>query len=109
MYNPETRNGAVLVFDSFDGGGPEYSVIVEDNSIVTFEMVRKYNNPDHDKMCGSAYDVIITVIGLKQGKTSVKIECRSPIADNYDALYDAEVAQDLSVTIAEREKTEIII
>ena len=59
-------------------------------------------------MCGSGYEVNISFIGLKPGKTTATVECRSTIADNYDAVYDITVDDDLSITVAEREIKDLI-
>ncbi len=107
LYVPETDKTASLTFDSFDGGGPSYKVVIDDPSIVTYDQTKHYHNENHDEMAGSGYTVKIEFFGLKEGKTTVKIECRSPIADNFDAIYDVEVDGDLSVKITERETVEI--
>ena len=103
----DNSNGALLTFSSFDGGGPEYDVIIDDAEIVGCEQVREYYDRNHDEMCGSGYEVIITFVGKKPGKTTAKIECRSPIAENFDYLYDVEVKEDLSVVLNLYEQTEI--
>ena len=92
-------NKAELSFESFDGGGPEFKVVLEDESIVSYESFRKYNNPDHEEMGGSGYLVKIRFTGLKQGETAMTIEERSPIADNLDHLYKLKVNEDLQVEI----------
>ena len=90
-----------LRFDSFDGGGPEYNVIIKDESIVSYTAVREYAKADHDMMTGAGYDMVYTFTGLKPGKTDMLIEARSPIADNYDINYRITVNEDLSVKIEE--------
>lgn len=103
-YIPEQKKETVLKFHSFDGGGPSYSVKIEDKSIADCKQTRRYYNPNHENMCGSGYDVNISFIGLNPGKTTAKIECRSPIADNYDAVYDIVVLDDLTVSLTEKER-----
>lgn len=90
-----------LRFDSFDGGGPEYNVIIKDESIVSYTAVREYAKADHDMMTGAGYDMVYTFTGLKPGKTDMLIEARSPIADNFDINYRITVSEDLSVKIEE--------
>lgn len=97
------NNKSELSFESFDGGGPEFKVILEDESIVSYESVRKYSNPDHEAMGGSGYIVRFSFTGLKQGETDMKIEERSPIADNLDHLYRVKVNDDLQVEIEKLE------
>jgi len=90
-----------LRFDSFDGGGPEYNVIIKDESIVSYTAVREYAKADYDMMTGAGYDMVYTFTGLKPGKTDMVIEARSPIADNFDINYRIIVSEDLSVKIEE--------
>lgn len=92
-------NGAVLTFDSFDGGGPEYSVEIDDPELLTYTSTRRYYNPKHNEMCGSAYDVIFKFKGLKPGKTKLTIMARSPIAGNFDYTYEATVDEELSLRL----------
>jgi len=104
-YIPETD--AVLTFDSFDGGGPEYSVTVDDPSIVAVSQTQEYANPNHGEMEGSGYTVYIRFTGLTPGTTTAKVACRSPIADNFDAVYEITVDENLAVTVTETEHTDI--
>ncbi len=88
---------ASLSFESFDGGGPEFNVVVSDESIVSYDSEVKYRNPDHEEMHGAGYDVAITFSGIKPGETTVLIEERSPIADNLDHRYRIMVDDELNV------------
>lgn len=97
-----------LSFDSFDGGGPSYDVKIEDESVVAYSQEHYYFNPDHEIMCGSGYEVRISFTGLKPGKTTATIQCRSSIADNYDAIYVIAVNDTLGITITQREKKNLI-
>ena len=92
---------ASLSFESFDGGGPEFNVVIADEGIVSYDSRSKYRHPDHEKMNGSGYDVTITFTGIKPGETNVIIEERSPIADNLDHRYRLIVDEDLKVKIEE--------
>ena len=103
----ETPTTAELVFDSFDGGGPEYTISIEDSDILSFTEKHIYSNPDHDNMCGSGYDVVFTFSGIKPGNTDMTVFARSPIADNYDIIYTVSVSEDFQVTITEKERKDI--
>ena len=90
---------ATLTFESFDGGGPEFHVVIADESIVSCDSDAEYDKPDHEEMNGAGYDEIITFTGLKPGETTVVIEERSPIADNLDHKYRITVDDELCVKI----------
>lgn len=90
---------ASLSFESFDGGGPEFNVVIADESIVSYGSESKYRDTDHEKMHGAGYDEIITFTGLKPGETTVIVEERSPIADNLDHKYSIAVDDELNVQI----------
>lgn len=90
-----------LTFDSFDGGGPTYKIVLEDPTLVSYESVRQYHNPNHDQMTGSGYTVTVTFTGLKPGQTTLTVQARSPIAENYDAIYTVLVDDALQVTLIE--------
>lgn len=90
--------GAVLSFDSFDGGGPEYSVVL-DSDIVSWQREKSYGRPDHAEIDGASFTVTFTFTGLKPGEAAMTIEERSPIAGNEDWLYSVKVDQDLNVSI----------
>ncbi len=98
---PEKNAGktATLVFDSFDGGGPEYTVSLKDPSIVAFSRLVDYPDKDHEQMDGSPYRVILSFMGMQPGETELTISARSPIADNYDNLYAVRVDGDLNISI----------
>ena len=90
---------ATLSFDSFDGGGPDFSAVAEDPSILSWTQKNKYHDPNHEKMNGAGFTVIFTFTGTKPGSTRLLIEERSPIAGNYDHIYAVTVAEDLSVSL----------
>ena len=90
---------AKLSFESFDGGGPEFKVLVSDEGIVSYETEVKYHSSDHGEMTGSGFDKIITFTGIKPGETTVVVEERSPIADNLDHKYRVRVDDELNVQI----------
>ena len=90
---------ASLSFESFDGGGPEFNVVIADESVVSCSNEAKYNKADHEEMNGAGYDEVITFTGIKPGETTVLIEERSPIADNLDHKYRITVDDTLNVQI----------
>ncbi len=96
------NNTAQLVFHSFDGGGPEFSVVIADPEIASYGL-RSDRRADSDSIStGSGYRVICTLTGLKPGRTNVTVQERSPIADNRDHIYTVTVGSDMSVTVDER-------
>ena len=97
----ENASGTVLSFRSFDGGGPEFSIAIADPEIVTYTCDHRYDDPAHEQMNGSGYDVVFSFTGLKPGETTFTISARSPIADEFDAVYAAAVGEDLQVTLTE--------
>jgi rhodanese-related sulfurtransferase len=94
-------------FESFDGGGPYFNVIIDDESIVSYSEVREYYSEDHDMMTGSGFDEVFTFTGIKPGETDMLIEERSPIADNLDRKFKVIINDDLSVSIEEVSVTEV--
>ncbi len=90
---------AKLSFESFDGGGPDFNVLIADEGIVSYETEVKYHSSDHGEMDGSGFDKIITFTGIKPGETTVVVEERSPIADNLDHKYRVTVDDELNVQI----------
>ncbi|MBR1876963.1 MAG: rhodanese-like domain-containing protein [Lachnospiraceae bacterium] len=90
---------ASLSFESFDGGGPDFNVVIVDEGIVSYETEVKYHNSDHGEMTGSGFDKIITFTGIKPGETMLVVEERSPIADNLDHTYRITVDDELNVQI----------
>ena len=92
---------AALEFHSSDGGGPEYSIVIEDTTIVSYSSERKYSKRNHEELNGAGYTVIFTFTGMKQGETKMTIQQRSPIAENSDMVYNVTVADDLTVTLTE--------
>ena len=101
------RNYSVdIAFDSFDGGGPDFTVRLSDESIVTYKSKIKYASADHGEMTGAGYSVIFTFSGLKEGETEMVIEERSPIAENLDHHYKLHVDPELNVVMEEGKVTE---
>lgn len=97
---------AVLSFHSFDGGGPQYTVKVEDESIVDFQQANRYSGTKDPTASGTPYSVEICFTGLNPGETAARIEARSPTGIRYDEIYDIVVGADLKVTATLREHIE---
>ena len=89
---------AELSFDSFDGGGPEYTVEIDDPEVVSFTEKRAYASPDHEELDGAGYSVVFTFVGLKPGETQVRISGWSPIAGSEAYLYSLTVDDSLNVS-----------
>ena len=98
---------AELRFDSFEGGGPEYSVEVADPALVSVASARSYAGADHDEEDGAGYTVIVTFTGVKPGQTTATVQARSPIAENFDAVYAVTVDENLNVTLEQTEFNEL--
>ena len=94
---------AVLSFDSFDGGGPEYSATVGDPSVVSCTSERKYAKADHEQLDGAGYDMIFTFTGLKEGTSDVTVRMSSPIMGSETYRYRADVDEGLNVALTRLE------
>lgn len=90
---------AVLSFSSFDGGGHEYTVEIEDPSILSVTAVRDYGGDRDETETGSPYRAVFTFTGLKPGTTTVTVYGRSPIIENDDSMYTAVVDERLNVRL----------
>ena len=92
---------AVLSFDSFDGGGPEFTVLIDDEAVVAYRQEIRYKSSAHGEMTGAGKNVEIVFTGIRPGETEVLIEERSPIADNLDRRYKVVVDDERNVRIEE--------
>ena len=90
---------ASLSFDSFDGGGPVYSVAVEDPSMASFTEEIRYHDRNPENPEGAAYTVTFTFTGLKPGETYANVSARSSAAENFDARYAIITDDGLNVTV----------
>lgn len=100
-YTQISQDEAKLSFESFDGGGPDFKVVIADEGIVSYETEVRYHKADHDELTGAGFDETFTFTGLKPGETKVLVEERSPIADNLDHNYMIIVDDALNVHIEE--------
>ncbi|MBE6908926.1 MAG: hypothetical protein E7474_04890 [Ruminococcaceae bacterium] len=98
IFGKKNPGAATLVFHSFDGGGPAYTIVM-DSDIVSRTSAHKYAKKNHAELEGAGYDVIFTFTGLKPGKADMTVEERSPIGDNLDHRYTVTVDPDLNVSI----------
>ena len=89
---------ARLEFHSFSGGGPEFNVEIQDPDVVSVEKTYRYDKRDA-YVDGAGFDVYFTFTGLKAGTTLVTVAERSPIAGNFDHLYEVAVDKDLKVQL----------
>lgn len=94
----ETQAPATLTFSSFSGGGYEYTVEVDDPSVVSCES-RYAFEANAEEIDGASYDFIISLTGVKPGRTMVRVYGVSPIMENEVSLYTADVDDGLRVTL----------
>ena len=90
---------AMLSFSSFDGGGPDYSFVLQDPNVVSYESKRLYTSPNHEELDGAGYTITVTFTGQRAGETLLTVMERSPIAENCDSIYAVKVDNNLNVTI----------
>ena len=103
--NDMKNAGAILTFSSFDGGGPEYSVVLS-SDIVSYKSSVKYSKAKHKELNGAGYTVTYTFTGLTPGETEMTVEERSPLCGDRDHRYSVKVDNDMKVTIELLEVTE---
>ncbi len=98
-----TKQGipAVISFSSFDGGGPEFTVEVEDAEMVSVVLQKDYGTNRDEVIDGAAFEEIITFTGQKAGETTATVQARSPIAGNFDTVYRVTVDKDGNVTLTQ--------
>ncbi|MCR5485250.1 MAG: hypothetical protein K6F09_06615 [Clostridiales bacterium] len=97
------KSEEVLKFHSFDGGGPEYSVTVDDPSVASCTSERRYQKKDHEELDGAGYDVIFTVKGLKEGETTMTVSSFSPIVESEEIHYLITVNSALKISVRQTE------
>ncbi len=97
---------AVLSYHSFDGGGPRYTVKIENEQIVACEQANRYSGKKDPTASGTPYTVEVVFTGLQAGNTTARIEARSPTGIRYDEIYEITVDADLKVTATLKEHIE---
>ena len=109
-YNPSDEGFEYSVkksYHSFDGGGPDYNVEIEDPKIAKCYESKEYGKKNHAVIDGAAFNVYMRFVGMSPGATTVKISARSPVGGNYDEIYSVMVNDDLKIKMELKEKTEI--
>ncbi len=96
---PAAGGTAVLTFDSFDGGGPEYSVTINDPSVVSCSRDQAYNSTDHEEMDGAGYKVTFLFTAQKPGETQATVTSWSPLAGSEAYVYELTVDEALNLRI----------
>ena len=104
-YEKDEGKPAELSLNSFDGGGPEFTVTVSDTQIVKSDGGKRYYGGKRTYDAGTPYTVLYTFFGLREGETEVKIEARSPTGINYDEVYTLSVDAELNVTLTLKDST----
>lgn len=97
------ENGAELSFSSFEGGGAEYWIEIEDLSIVIYEAEKVYDSDNEPLPPGSGYTMTFTFKGLNPGTTTVTVHASSALMGNSSAVYTAVVDEALHVTLNREE------
>ncbi|MBR0538431.1 MAG: hypothetical protein IJK40_09780, partial [Clostridia bacterium] len=83
----------------FDGGGPAFTVKIDDPSLVSYTVERTYDDENHEELDGAGYTETFVFRGLAPGETKVTISGRSPVGENFDDLYYARINKDLQVSL----------
>lgn len=86
-----------LNFSSFDGGGAEYFAEIVKGGIMTWYKTKKYQNPDHEEMCGSGFEVRFEFYPLRKGCGEAVIKANSPLYPEPDRRVFAEVDGNLKM------------
>ena len=97
----QAGRSVVLRFSTFAGGGPEYSAVIEDESILSCEVSYDSFGMEGEIIDGAAYDVIFAFTGLQPGMTTVTLQRTSPMLDYREEYYMAHVGGDLRVEMKE--------
>ena len=95
-----SAEGAVLSFSSFDGGGYEYTAVIEDPAVLSFTAFREYGSSRKAYETGSAYQMVFEFTGLQAGETRIFISAESPILEFYEMTYIAQVNEALEVSLS---------
>ena len=92
--------GVVLSFSSFDGGGYEYTAVIEDPAVLSFTASREYGSSRKAYETGSAYQMVFEFTGLQAGETRIFISAESPILEYFEMTYIAKVNEALEVSLS---------
>ena len=92
-----TLTNGELRFDSFDGGGPVYSVSLFPKGIVTWSSKRFYARENHEELCGAGYEVLFTLHPLRTGVTEAVVTSEA-FYGKEESRYRITVDQEFRVT-----------
>ena len=93
------ENSAELTFSSFEGGGAEYWVEIEDPSVVNCEVRRAYDSDEEPLPPGSGYTETFAFQGMNPGTTTITVHSGSALVGNSSAVYTAVVDEQLHVSL----------
>ncbi len=99
--DPIDGSRAELRFDSFDGGGFEYTVTIEDTGIASYDAYADYGDQNHEEIDGASYDYVVTVYAVAPGSTTMEVVGSSPIMEEERYYYQIDVGDDLQITVTE--------
>lgn len=89
---------AEISLSSFGGSGSSFSLKL-DSDIVSYERMKKYDQPGGEKLKGGGYDIVYSFKGLKPGETTFIVEERSVLLGNTDYVYSLKVDESLNVSV----------
>ncbi|MBQ9314407.1 MAG: hypothetical protein IJ220_05360 [Clostridia bacterium] len=96
-YFEKEIKSITLSFHSFDGGGPEYWLEIEEKGIFTWYSQRHYYNADHENLCGAGYDVEFSLYPLRKGTATAILTGDSPICPEPVRKITVEVKDDFTM------------
>ena len=98
---PIDGSRAELRFDSFDGGGFEYTITIEDTGVASYDAYADYGDQNHEEIDGASYDYVVTVFAVAPGSTTMEVVGSSPIMEEERYYYQIDVGDDLQITVTE--------
>ena len=78
-YWRENIQPILLSFHSFEGGGPEFRLMMEKKGIFTWYSRKHYFQENHENLCGAGFNVEFSLYPLRMGEATAKILGDSPI------------------------------
>lgn len=91
---------SILSFSSFDGGGYEYTAIIENPDLLSINCFREYGSSRKSYETGSAYQMVFRFSGIKPGETRIFITAESPILENYEMTFVVTISEALAVSLS---------
>ena len=98
-YCGQPAETTVLIYSSFAGGGPEYSVAIADESVLSCTVRYDFGGQENQILDGAHYEVIFTFTALRAGETAVTVRWESPILDCGESYFTAIVDENLNITL----------